>query len=199
MDNILGKLFGSNYRLRLLRLFLFNPESAFDNKEISKRSKVPLRNLRSELNLFKKIGLISTGKITKNRGFGKPGAISYHLNTQFPLTYNLKALVNADFLRERTDISKKFKNCGQIKLMVVSGIFLQNDDTRIDLFIAGEKLKRSKIDNVIKNIESLVGKELTYSVLDLKEFVYRYNSNDKFIRDIFDYPHERLIDKILTA
>ncbi len=199
MDNILGKLFGNNHRLKLLRLFLFNPELAFDSKEITQRSKVPARYLRQELGLLKKIGLLSVGKITKNKGLGRVGAVSYGLNNQFPLTSSLKALINADFLRERAEVSKKFKNCGQIKLLVVSGMFIQNKEARIDLFIAGDKLKRGKIDKAVKNIEALVGKELTYGVLDAKEFLYRYNSNDKFIRDIFDYPHERLIDKIMSV
>ena len=45
-------------------------------------------------------------------------------------------------------------------------------------------------------MEAEIGKELRYAVLNTKEFIYRLDMYDKFIRDILDYPHERLIEKI---
>ena len=59
------------------------------------------------------------------------------------------------------------------------------------------KLKKNNIDNIIKTIEADVGREITYAILDSDEFLYRNGTSDKFIRDIFDYPHERIIDKLI--
>ncbi|MEK7091386.1 MAG: hypothetical protein AAB900_00160, partial [Patescibacteria group bacterium] len=62
--------------------------------------------------------------------------------------------------------------------------------------IAGDDLKKTLIDQTVKNIEAETGRELTYAVFDTSDFLYRFHSSDRFIRDIFESEHERLIDKI---
>ena len=37
---------------------------------------------------------------------------------------------------------------------------------------------------------------MRYAAFGTEDFAYRFGMYDKFIRDIVDYPHERLIDKI---
>ena len=49
---------------------------------------------------------------------------------------------------------------------------------------------------MIKNIESEIGREIRYAVFDTPDFQYRYNMCDKLIRDVLDYPHEKVIDKL---
>ncbi len=194
----LEKLIGNPYRLKLIRLFLFNPGLAFDRKEIVRRSKVPSGQLGRELTLFKKINLIRTRKVRAKTDAGQPGSIGFELQPKFPLTYSLRALLNQDFLQKKTDLTKRFRNCGRLRLLIISGIFLDDADGRIDLFIVGDNLQRRTIDNIVKIIEADIGRELTYATLDTEDFRYRFNSSDKFIRDIFDYPHERIIDKMTT-
>lgn len=194
--DIVDKLFGSPQRVRLLRLFLFNSGIAFSRKSIIDRSKVSGSKLVKELNLLKKIKLIKERKIKTKGDIGKPGSSGFELNPGFPLINSLRTLLNQDFLQKRTDISRRFKNCGRLKLLVVSGIFLDNDDGRIDLFIVGDRLKKNVIDRTVKTIEADIGRELTYATLETEDFVYRLSSSDKFIRDIFDYPHERIVDRI---
>jgi len=60
----------------------------------------------------------------------------------------------------------------------------------------GDKLKRGAVDRVIKTMEAEVGRELVYAVFDTADFLYRLNAYDKFIRDVLDYPHEKIIDKL---
>jgi hypothetical protein len=38
-----------------------------------------------------------------------------------------------------------------------------------------------------------LGKELAYAVFDTNDFKYRVSMYDKLLRDMFDYPHERLV------
>ena len=77
-----------------------------------------------------------------------------------------------------------------MKLVVTSGIFIKNHDSRVDLLIVGDKMKRGKIEEGIKRIEAEIGMELVYAVFETKEFLYRLNMYDKLVRDILDYPHE---------
>lgn len=188
--DILSKIFGSSARNKTIRLFIFNPELSFTTKEVRLKTKVPIEACRRELNLLSSVGMI------KSRKNAKRGKI-WELNKNFALINDFRSLLSRDFLERRKELVKKFKNCGQIKLLVISGVFVEDSDSRIDLCLVGNKLKRGVIDNIIKTIEAEVGRELTYAVLDKEDFLYRVNTSDKFIRDIFDYPHRLIIDKLV--
>ena len=98
-------------------------------------------------------------------------------------------MVRSDSLNKQT-ISNNFKKVGRVKLIIVSGVFIKNDDSRVDLLIVGDKMRKRKIEEGICKLEAEIGTELVYAVFDTKEFIYRLNMYDKLIRDILDYPHE---------
>ena len=54
----LGKIFGSNHRVKVMRLFLFNETEVFDLDDISKRTRIKKPDLRKEINMLSKIGFI---------------------------------------------------------------------------------------------------------------------------------------------
>ena len=85
---------------------------------------------------------------------------------------------------------------GQIKLLIIAGIFLDEPDSRADILIVGDKLKRTLIENLLRRLEAELGKELTYGILETAEFEYRYGIYDKFIRDVIDYPHQIVVNKL---
>lgn len=195
--DILGRLFGSPQRVKLLRLFLFNPGVVFDKATILSRAKIPAEKLSKELSALLAAEVIKERAIPAKQKATTRARLGFELAPAFPLKSHFKNLLNADFLRRRNELIRRFKNCGRIKLLIVSGIFMENTDSRVDLVIAGELLKRNVIENIIRGIEAEVGRELVYAIMDTDDFKYRANSSDKFIRDIFDYPHERIIDKLL--
>lgn len=198
-----GILFGSQARVKLMRLFLLNSDDTIENKEIVKRSKVTAVVARKEVKILEKAGLIKkkifykvllpkkkNGKPTKKKTQG------WVLNAEFELLKPLRTfLLNTDPLR-RQEVVNKFKNVGKIKLLVISGIFIQENDSRVDLLIVGDSIRKSAIENALRSVEAEIGKEISYAYFDTKEFTYRVGICDKFVRDVLDYPHERLVDKI---
>jgi hypothetical protein len=68
--------------------------------------------------------------------------------------------------------------------------------SRVDLLIVGEAIKRPKAEKVLESLSAELGREVIYSIMDVEEYNYRFKMYDKFIRDIFDMPHERVIDKL---
>ena len=94
---------------------------------------------------------------------------------------------------DKEELLHNFKKVGQVKLIIVSGVFIKSDGSRVDLLVVGNKLKKSKIEKEIRKIEAEIGMELVYAVFDTKEFIYRLNMYDKLVRDILDYPHEVLL------
>ncbi|MFH1910329.1 MAG: hypothetical protein ABIJ72_04065 [bacterium] len=185
MSDILAKLFGSASRVKIIRLFLLNPNEILARKDISTRAKVSSRYLTKEINVLINIGFL---KKKTNKGFV--------LNPNFPLFLQLKDLVlsatvvsNAEFLRKMTKI-------GRLKLVILAGIFIRKDNSRVDLLIVGDKIRKNVLTTALKELEAEVGKELSYAVFETDDFMYRVNMYDKFIRDILDYPHQKLLNKL---
>jgi hypothetical protein len=73
---------------------------------------------------------------------------------------------------------------------------MHDNDRMADLMIVGDRLDRKMIEGEIKKLESEVGKELRYALFDTEEFMYRLKMYDKLLRDVLDYPHEKIVNKI---
>ena len=180
---ILGKILGSGAKVKIMRLFLLNPTTGFTNKNIVKRSRVNANLVKKELKLLSSINFIK--KHAKDEWF---------FNSSFKYTSEIEdLLINSDSLDKNT-ILETFKKVGRVKLLMVSGIFIKNKDSRVDLLIVGDKMSKSKIDDGIRKLEAEVGKELVYAIFDIKEFKYRLDMFDKLVRDILDFPHEVILE-----
>ena len=178
---ILEKILGNSARVKIMRLFILNRGKSFTSKDIVKRSRVNPDTVRRELRLLSSVNFI------------KKRELNWSFNSAFKYGEEFKdLLVRSDSLNKET-ILDNFKKAGRIKLMIVSGIFIKNDDSRVDLLIVGDKMKRSKIEEGIRRLEAEIGAELVYAIFETKEFVYRLNMYDKLVRDILDYPHEVLL------
>jgi hypothetical protein len=177
---ILEKILGSSARVKIMRLFLLNRGKVFTSKDVVKRSRVNPSVVRRELRLLSSVGFI------------KKRELNWSFNSSFKYGEEFKdLLVGSDSLNKET-ILDNFKKVGRVKLVIVSGVFIKNEDSRVDLLIVGDKLKKSGIEEGIHKLEAEIGVELVYAVFDTKEFIYRLNMYDKLVRDILDYPHEVL-------
>lgn len=197
----LAKIFGSETKVKILRLFLFNQDSFFDIDNIADRVKENPIKVRKEINALEKIAFIKKkslykGLVKKGKKQVKKFSFTFGLNPNFtyiaPL-YNL--LINSKPL-EPKELSKKISDLGSIKLLIVSGVFTQDKESRVDMLIVGDNVKNSSLEHTIKNIEAELGKEVRYAFFTLEDFTYRLRMFDKLIRDILDYPHEKIINKI---
>lgn len=178
---ILGKILGNPARVKIMRLFLLNRGKGFVAKDVVKRSRVSQPIVRKELKLLSTVGFIKKRSSTAPEWYFNP---SFKYGEEFQ---NL--LLSSDTLSKQT-ILNNFKKVGKVKLLIVSGVFIKNHDSRVDLLIVGDKMKKSKIEEGIKKIEAELGTELVYAMFETKEFLYRLNMYDKLVRDILDYPHE---------
>jgi len=198
--DILAKLFGSEARVRILRLFFLNPDGHFETSDIARKTKITPSTVWKELATLRSIGLIKKqqfyketsqrGKILKKKTHG------WSFDKTFRYSGELKNLLVSTDLVKKDDILDRFRKAGVIKLLVISGIFIKNDTSRLDILLVGDHLKRHMIENTLRTLEAEAGKELRYAILDTPEFQYRLSVYDKFVRDILDYPHETIIDRV---
>jgi hypothetical protein len=190
MTDTLQKLFGSNTRLKLLRLFLFNPKSTFTIGEATERSQTKSPDTRREFGIFLQMGLI------KKSRRGSAAATRYHLNPTFEYTLALQNLL-LNTSHHALELYNYLRGTGSIKLLIISGVFLGEwEESRLDLFVVGERLNDRKLQTQIRKLESELGKELRYASLSTDQFLYRLGMNDHLLKDIFDYPHNIIHDKL---
>lgn len=196
---ILGKLLGGIPRVKIMRLFLLNPETGFESGDVTDRCRISSSHSRRALSQLAAMDLISkksfskevtnarTGKVLKKRVQG------WFLNPMFPYIKELRQLLVEGEFFKHAELAKRFKPAGRIHLLVVSGLFIQNSESRLDLLIVGDNLKKNVIQKTVNVLESELGKELAYATFETADFKYRVSMYDKLLRDVFDYPHEPLI------
>ncbi len=180
---ILGKILGNPARVKIMRLFLLNRGKGFKSKDIAKRSRVNSDTVRRELKVLASVGFI------KKRG---RTSMDWCFNSDFKYAGEFEDLLVRSESLNKQKILDHFKKVGQVKLLIVSGVFIKNYDSRVDLLIVGDKMKKSKIEQGIRKLEAELGAELVYAIFNTKEFIYRVNMYDKLVRDILDYPNEVL-------
>lgn len=175
---ILGKIFNSPARVKIMRLFLSNTNKVFTNKEIAKRSRINPDTIRREIKLLDSVGFI------KKRS---AGAV---FNTSFKYIKEFEGLLISSDTLDKEAIVSIFKKVGRVKLLIISGVFIKNKESRVDILIVGDKMNKSKIEEGMRRIEAEMGIELVYATFTTKDFIYRLNMYDKLVRDVLDFPHQ---------
>jgi hypothetical protein len=181
-------LFDSPVRTRLLKLFLYNPEENFETKIISK--KLNLKSYQTGKHLKDLVDLEFL--ICKNIKDKK----TFRVNQGFEFYDELKELVAKASPASKEKMLSRLKSLGKVKLALLAGIFINSDTSRADILIVGDNIKSAKFNNFIKNLEAEVGKEINHALMTTREFYYRYGMYDRFIRDLLDFKHEKLINKL---
>lgn len=187
MTDSLSKLFGSQARLKLLRLFLFNPGLYFTVSAISSLSRVGVGEIKQEMSVLYAAEVVK--RVRNARG------IRYILNQDFFYLVPLQnLLLNAPARGE--EIYSLIKATGVIKLIVLGGFFVSDDEGTVDLLVVGDRFKEKQLKEKIRVLESEIGKEIRFSYLSTPDFFYRMNVSDRLVRDMFDYPHKVVLDKL---
>lgn len=184
----LAKLFCSPARLKTIRFFVFNKSQTFTLAEIAQKTKLSNDVARRELS-----DLISSDLVRK-KGTGVP--VHYQTNHNFE---HLDALDL--FIRDTTNVRPKslitsLRRSGVLRLVVLSGFFMGVLESQIDLLVVGDRLEEKVLAAVVRSLEAEFGREIRYASFITEDFRYRLGVYDRLLRDVFDYPHRLLVDKI---
>lgn len=185
---ILEQLFDSSVKVKLLKLFLRNPDESFRLKEITKRIRSDSSSCLRQVKKLESINLLNS-KI-------KDAKKIYFVNPDFDFYNELRTLVLKSSPTSKNKILNRLKTLGRIKLAILSGIFINLENSRVDLLVVGDSIKKKKLSNFLRDLEAEVGKEIDYVILSTEDFNYRYNMFDRFLRDVLEKPHEKLINKL---
>ena len=188
MSEILEALFGSKTKTRILRFFILNPEREYDIADIAKKNMVATAAVRKELNDLKKIKFV----IEKT----KKGVKYYILDQEFHYLSELKSLFAKSTSSPQFSSINKIKSIGDVKLALISGIFLNYPKSKVDLVLVANNVSRGKLKSVMNSLEAEVGKEVSFVLMNTDEFKYRLDMLDRFLLDFMEGTHAEIIDKL---
>ncbi len=197
--DILAKLFGGVARVKIMRLFLLNPDQGFETASIADRSRLSSPVTRQAVNQLSAMCLVKKRSFIKETVDGRTGKTKkkrvqgWFLNPEFPYIKEMKALlIEGDFFKH-DELVKRFRPAGKVQLLVVSGVFMQQSGSRLDILLVGDNISKKYVQKAVAVLESELGTELSYAVFDSSDFKYRVSMYDKLLRDMFEYPHTRLL------
>lgn len=201
----LGKIFGSEERVKIIRLFLGDINDFFLPEEISKVTKIKEELVKKELVILEKSGLLK--KIKEKYALGDEDTkntkqikikeyICYTVDKNFRFLDALAKLM-FDFKNANKDVLlERFKTIGRTKYMMLSGVFTGDEKSRCDILYVGESIKKNISDKLILDLQAEVGKKLNILILDIEEFDYRYKMFDRLVRDALKDDKIVLVNKL---
>lgn len=199
--DLVEKIFESAVRAKILKLFLMNPDAHFTAENVAGLAKVRPQRFSGEIRRLLKLGIVKTvqEKVAPASPNGRTRAAYakvFFVNKNFPLFPELRMLMIKSAPHAKGQLSSKIKRLGNIKLAVLAGVFIDNPNSRADMLLVGDSFNKTRMKSFIQWLESEVGKELNYVVMSSQEFKYRMDMYDRFVRDILEFSHETVINKL---
>ena len=196
----LEQLFGSKTRIKLLLFFLKNKDKSFYVRELTRILDVQINSIRRELENIKNIGIINVvqedGVEVNSQTIGIKDKKYYKLNEKFVLLDQLTNLFLDAEQVKKEDYIKDLTKISNLELLILTGSFvdLPFSKGQVDLFIVGD-VDETLTKNLIKKLETNLSKELNFTIMTLKEFLYRKKMSDKFLNSILNMKKIVVLDK----
>ena len=173
---MLNNLFSSKTRVEILKLFLFNANDSFYQRQVSNRTFQSIRGVQREVEKLTKIGIIESS-VQGNR-------IYYKLNKECPIAQDLKNI----FLKT-VGIAEALKdsfNQKRIKFAFIYGSYARGEESLlsdIDLIVIGG-ISSKELSGILSKPKKELMREINYAVFSLDEFINRAIQKDHFINSI---------------
>lgn len=181
-------LFGSRVRARLIRFFAMNPEGEFAVGDIAERTLLPKTDVAREAKKLAKMKFVHERSRQSKR--------FYVSNTDFPFYPELRTLVSKLNVNAEARVFRKLKTIGEVKLILISGLFLNYPKAKVDMILVVNNLNRAKLRQAVTHLEAEVGKEVRFVLMNSEELQYRLNMLDRFFIEFLEGPYEEVVNKV---
>jgi len=189
---MIDALFGSKTRVKLLHLFLNNPDRAFYVREITRKIDEQINSVRRELANMLSIGIIKSEN-SNNR-------LYYEVNQDYAHYAPLRAIfANSELASEAVqavdgnDWAKRFKTLGDVRVALFSGQLVHGSTSDVDVLLAGN-INKTQAKKFMRELEDDENKSLNYTVMSYEDFYYRLSIKDRFVTAIIGGKHTVLAD-----
>ena len=186
---MIDSLFGSKTRVKLLHLFLNNPEKSFYVREITRMIDEQINSVRRELANMVSVGIVQQDAIDNK--------LYYSVNEDYPYIKPLAAIFsdkNTEGAAGGVSWKDSLGRMRGLKLAIISGKLVVGSSSAVDLLLVGDDMSAVTIKNLVKKIEKDRKIEINYAVISYDDFYYRMSVKDRFIMDIIRNKHSVLVD-----
>ncbi|MBI2637023.1 MAG: winged helix-turn-helix transcriptional regulator [Parcubacteria group bacterium] len=185
---MLEHIFGSKVRVKLLKLFLGqNDERDYYIRETARTLGEHLNSVRRELENLENVGLVVSQEKDKRK--------YYSVNRDFLLVPELKTLLLKSNELGEQKLVGQLEKVGSMDLLVLSGSFVGQAESPVDIFIVG-RVHKTKLEKLVKAYLKETGRDLKYTVMNKKEFQQRVELGDRFIFTILNGRKVTVINKL---
>ncbi len=183
---MIDALFGSKTRVKLLHLFLNNPNRAFYVREITRKIDEQINSVRREL-----ANLLSIGIIQSDQSENANNRLYYEVNQTYTHYEALRAMFGDTgsvaaakaTTEEGSDWTKRLKALGDVRVALLCGSLVRGSESDVDLLLAGN-INKTQAKRFIKELEDEEKKQLNYTIMSYEDFYYRLSIRDRFITNI---------------
>ena len=188
---MIDSLFGSKTRVKLLHLFLNNPEKSFYVREITRMIDEQINSVRRELANMVSVGIVQQDAIDNK--------LYYSVNEDYPYIKPLAAIFSDKNMEDRASVGgvswkDSLGRMRGLRLAIISGKLVVGSSSAVDLLLVGDNMSAVTIKNLVKKIEKDRKTEINYAVISYDDFYYRMSVKDRFIMDIVRNKHSVLVD-----
>lgn len=174
---LLSDLITSKTRVKILALFLDNPDDMFHVREVVRRVDEEINAVRRELIHLEKKGILKREP--------RVNRVYYYLDKNYPHFFDLLS-IQAKNTGLGADIIKNRVRLGKIKFAMLSGKFargIRDNPEGVDLLVVGTVVL-PELSLLIKDEEEKRKHEINYTVMTEEEFNFRKKRRDPFITSV---------------
>jgi hypothetical protein len=202
-DFLTGFIGGNQARARLLRVFVFDPERSYPIKDAAKRAGISIQAATKELKILEKWGVVKKGKPlsimlangTARKVNTKVKVDAWSLDPEFRHSRAIASFVHEISPMRYENVVSALKGCGKLSVVVLSGSFTGDSSRPVDVLVAADDLNERRLEQAIKSLEPVFGRELRYVGFSTPELRYRLTIQDRLVRNTLDFPHVVLLDR----
>ncbi len=126
----------------------------------------------------------------------RKGKKHFIVNEEFPFYTELKSLVSKLNVHAQSQVFRKLKIVGEVKLILISGLFLNYPKSKVDMILVVNNVNRTKLKHAIMHLEAEVGREIRFVLMNSEELHYRLNMLDRFFIEFLEAPYEEVTNKV---
>lgn len=176
----------SKVRVKILELFLGNPNQSYHVRDIVRRVDEEINAVRRELARLEKTGFLAS-EWRANRRY-------YSAKVDFIFFEEFLSMVNKEIGLGGMILQNKAK-LGKIRYAMLSNSFVRGKPytpNDVDIFVVGT-IVLPELGAIIREEEARRGREINFTPMTEEEFSFRKNRRDPFVLSIITKPKVMLI------
>ncbi len=159
-----------------------NKDEEYFIRELTRKLDEQINSIRRELDNLKRMGFLKTR--TKNR------KKYYYINKDFIILDELKGIM-IKALSSQDRIAKDIAHMGDVKILALSGQFIDKDTESVDMLIVGS-LDKEKFAKYLSE-ELRTARPVKFTIMNEQDYRYRIDCKDKFINEIISAPGNQIL------